>query len=84
MVGPPSAWSCDQKVVAVPAPTLNHAPHRSAILNFIFDHSLLLLAGTVIAVAWANVDLASYDRVAHPLHCWAATPVWCSSARGHR
>ena len=38
--------------------------------RFILDNSLLLLAGTVIAVAWANVDVASYDRVTHPLHFW--------------
>ena len=43
---------------------------RSAVANFIFDNSLLLLAGTAAAVIWANVDLASYDRVSHPLHFW--------------
>lgn len=36
--------------------------------RFIFDNSLLLLAGTVAAVVWANVDFATYDAVAHPLH----------------
>jgi NhaA family Na+:H+ antiporter len=41
---------------------------RSATTRFIFDNSLLLLAGTVAAVVWANVDLGSYDRIAHPLH----------------
>src|SRR5919106_5586248 len=39
-----------------------------AWLTFILDNSLLLLAGTLAALIWANVDLASYDRVAHPLH----------------
>lgn len=43
---------------------------RSRAARFIFDHSLLLLAGTVAAVAWANLEHASYDRVAHPLHFW--------------
>jgi NhaA family Na+:H+ antiporter len=43
---------------------------RSRFVRFIFDNSLLLLAGTIVAVAWANVDLGSYDRVAHPLHFW--------------
>ena len=38
--------------------------------RFVFDNSLLLLAGTVAAVVWANVDFASYDVVAHPLHFW--------------
>ena len=39
-------------------------------LTFILDNSLLLLAGTAAAVLWANLDLASYDAVAHPLHFW--------------
>src|SRR5688572_28409977 len=43
---------------------------RSRIATFIFDNSLLLVAGTVIAVVWANVDVASYNAVAHPLHFW--------------
>src|ERR671914_2743725 len=42
----------------------------SRIASFIFDNSLLLLAGTAAAVVWANVDFRSYDRVAHPLHFW--------------
>ena len=37
---------------------------------FVLDNSLLLLAGTVAAVVWANVDGRSYDAVAHPLHFW--------------
>jgi NhaA family Na+:H+ antiporter len=43
---------------------------RSAAARFILDNSLLLLAGTVVAVAWANVDHHSYDHVVHPLHFW--------------
>ena len=43
---------------------------RSRAARFIFDNSLLLLAGTVAAVAWANLEHASYDRVAHSLHFW--------------
>src|SRR5688572_21674886 len=43
---------------------------RSAAARFILDNSLLLLAGNVAAVAWANVDHDSYDHVAHPLHFW--------------
>ena len=41
---------------------------RSTVAKFIFDNSLLLLVGTAAAVVWANLDLASYERVAHPLH----------------
>jgi NhaA family Na+:H+ antiporter len=44
--------------------------NRSRIATFIFDHSLLLVAGTVIAVVWANADLTSYDVISHPLHFW--------------
>ena len=43
---------------------------RSRVARFIFDNSLLLLGGTIAAVAWANIEQASYDHVAHPLHFW--------------
>ena len=43
---------------------------RSRLATIIFDNSLLLLAGSVVAVVWANLDLARYDAVAHPLHFW--------------
>jgi NhaA family Na+:H+ antiporter len=43
---------------------------RSRALAFVFDNSLLLLAGTAAAVLWANLDIDSYDAVAHPLHFW--------------
>jgi NhaA family Na+:H+ antiporter len=43
---------------------------RLAVATFILDNSLLLVAGTVIAVIWANVELTSYDAVSHPLHFW--------------
>jgi NhaA family Na+:H+ antiporter len=43
---------------------------HSRLAAFIFDHSLLLLAGTAAAVVWANADFRSYDAVAHPLHFW--------------
>jgi Na+:H+ antiporter, NhaA family len=44
--------------------------HTSKVAKFIFDNSLLLLGGTIVAVAWANIEQASYDHVAHPLHFW--------------
>jgi NhaA family Na+:H+ antiporter len=44
--------------------------HSSRILRVILDNSLLLLVGTVTAVLWANIDLASYEAVVHPLHFW--------------
>lgn len=40
-------------------------------MRFVFDNSLLLVAGTLAAVLWANLDLASYDRLTHTLHFWA-------------
>ena len=43
---------------------------RAALVRFVFDNSLLLLAGTLAAVVWANVDVVTYDAVAHPLHFW--------------
>lgn len=47
---------------------MTHVRHRT--LAFILDNSLLLLVGTASAVLWANLDLDSYDAVAHPLHFW--------------
>ena len=41
---------------------------RSKTVRFILDNSLLLLAGTIIAVVWANIDQGTYDRIADPLH----------------
>ena len=36
---------------------------------FVIDNSLLLVAGTVAALIWANVDLHSYEAFSHsPLH----------------
>ena len=43
---------------------------RSQLASFVFDNSLLLLAGTIAAVTWANLDVSSYDRVAHSLRFW--------------
>jgi Na+:H+ antiporter, NhaA family len=43
---------------------------RFTVVRFVLDNSLLLLTGTAVAVAWANVDWDSYDAVAHPLHFW--------------
>jgi Na+:H+ antiporter, NhaA family len=44
--------------------------HRTKLARLVFDNSLLLVAGTVAAVVWANLDLSSYDAVVHPLHFW--------------
>jgi NhaA family Na+:H+ antiporter len=40
------------------------------VISFVLDNSLLLLAGTVAALLWANVDLPGYHHLAHPLHFW--------------
>src|SRR5688572_5408791 len=47
---------------------MTHAGSRVA--SFIFDNPLLLLAGTIAAAVWANVDLTGYEQIAHPLHFW--------------
>lgn len=45
--------------------------NRSKTLaSFVLNNSLLLLAGTIAAVVWANVDLTAYEHIAHPLHFW--------------
>src|ERR671912_2613650 len=43
---------------------------RSRLVHFVLGNSLLLVAGTIAAVVWANVDVPGYERVAHPLHFW--------------
>ena len=45
-------------------------PTWSRVVRFVLDNSLLLLIGTVVALVWSNVDAASYDTIAHPLHFW--------------
>ena len=40
------------------------------LVQAILDNSLLLVFGTLVAVVWANLDLTSYEQVAHPLHFW--------------
>lgn len=36
-----------------------------AVIRFIFNNSLLLMAGAVAGMVWANVDLAHYTRFTH-------------------
>ena len=36
--------------------------------NFLIDNSLLLVAGTVAALLWANLEYESYEHVAHAMH----------------
>lgn len=38
------------------------------MLKTILDNSLLLIAGAVTALVWANLDLASYAHTAHAIH----------------
>ncbi|OFW05720.1 MAG: hypothetical protein A3H96_11750 [Acidobacteria bacterium RIFCSPLOWO2_02_FULL_67_36] len=44
------------------------AHKRTGLWPFVIDNSLLLVVGTVVALVWANVHLASYERLTHPLH----------------
>lgn len=48
--------------------TASAAGSGRSVVAFVLDNSLLLLAGTLIALVWANVDHASYEHVAHALH----------------
>jgi NhaA family Na+:H+ antiporter len=41
---------------------------RRSLWSFIFDNSLLLVAGTVAGLAWANIDHDGYERFSHALH----------------
>jgi len=37
-------------------------------INFLLENSLFLIVGTFVGLVWANVNHASYERVAHQLH----------------
>jgi len=50
------------------------AHHRSGLFWFIIDNSLLLLAGTVVALVWANVSPEGYEHVSHLIH-WTVNDV---------
>jgi NhaA family Na+:H+ antiporter len=40
----------------------------TAVIAFIFDNSLLLMAGALAAIVWANVNLEQYAAIAHAGH----------------
>jgi NhaA family Na+:H+ antiporter len=44
------------------------ATQKPGVLQFILDNSLLLIAGTVIALVWANLNYAEYEHFAHSVH----------------
>ncbi len=44
------------------------ATAKPGVLKFILDNSLLLVAGTVIALVWANLNYAAYEHFAHSVH----------------
>ena len=50
--------------------THTHTPHgRPGLWSLILDNSLLLVAGTIAALVWANIDAHSYEVITHgPLH----------------
>ena len=39
-----------------------------ALWSFALDNSLLLMAGTIAALVWANISYRTYEPVAHALH----------------
>jgi NhaA family Na+:H+ antiporter len=39
-------------------------------VSLVLNNSLLLVAGTLAAVAWANLDVTTYEQIAQPLHFW--------------
>jgi len=49
-------------------------PHRSGLFWFIIDNSLLLIAGTVVALVWANISEPGYERFEHLVH-WTVNDV---------
>lgn len=54
--------------MAAPSETPIRRNSATAIVAFVFDNSLLLMAGAVTALVWANVNLESYARATHAVH----------------
>lgn len=44
------------------------ATQKPGVLQFILDNSLLLIAGTIIALVWANLNYQAYEHFAHAVH----------------
>lgn len=44
------------------------ATAKNGVLTFILENSLLLIAGTIVALTWANLNYPLYEHVAHLLH----------------
>jgi NhaA family Na+:H+ antiporter len=47
---------------------MSESSGRTGVWGFILDNYLLLVIGTAVALLWANIDYASYERLAHALH----------------
>ncbi len=43
-------------------------PQRTGVWGFLIENSLLLLAGTLAGLVWANLDHHSYEQLAHAIH----------------
>jgi NhaA family Na+:H+ antiporter len=43
-------------------------PQRTGVWGFLVENSLLLVAGTLAGLIWANVDHHSYEAFAHAIH----------------
>jgi NhaA family Na+:H+ antiporter len=41
---------------------------KPGVLQFILDNSILLVAGTVAALVWANLNYEAYEHFAHSVH----------------
>lgn len=41
---------------------------KKSLLDIVVEYSLLLILGAVAAIVWANIDNASYGRMAHAIH----------------
>ena len=47
---------------------MTNAAGRRGVWGVVLDNYLLLIAGTVVALVWANLDHASYELVSHAIH----------------
>ncbi|HAY83031.1 MAG TPA: hypothetical protein DCY79_24765, partial [Planctomycetaceae bacterium] len=43
----------------------SHSSNQPPVIRFLFENSIFLVAGAVLALVWANVDHQSYENFIH-------------------
>ena len=41
---------------------MSHGKQRPRVIRFLFDNSMFLIGGTIIALVWANVSIGPFNK----------------------